>query len=194
MIIINPVVRLKITSVGATFCFAETIGNGRPEAVFVSYNKRRLVENAGTSKARFVWGKCPVSYFLNIGDIIVAEIGDGNKKLKAATNWAPKTVWEGVHGPAGKTAGQVFDLISKIDLGKLDPEKDGDRIVRIKDPNGKQFPRGYGSLAKLLNERTHQEIRDFAESGTVVEAQFNGRWVQVRNPFFLPATVAKIAA
>jgi len=193
MIIVNPIVRLKITSAGPSFCFAEIVGE-TPETVFISHKNRCAVANAGKKSARFDKSlPCLSSYFINTGDIIVAEIGDGNEKRKMALNWAPETVWDGIRGSAGNTAGKVFDFIKAIDLAKLDPKKDGGVNVRVKDSNGKQFARGYGNLTKLLDERTHQEIKDFAQSGSVVEACINGRWVQIKNPFVI-ALIPKIAA
>ena len=182
--------KLKIVSVGPNFCFAETLEK-RPEVVFVSHKNRRSVEYAGTPRARFGQGKC-LPYFLNVGDIIVAEIGDGNAKRKQATAWAPETVWDGVRGSAGKVAGQVFDLISGINLKKLDPEKDGNVTVRVMDQNRKQLERGYGILSKMLVP-SHEDIATFSQVGNIVEALISKRWVQIKNPFF-KVTVAKIAA
>jgi len=156
-----------------------------------------LVNNAGTSRASFSVEKCPIPYFLSVGDIIIAEVGDGNAKRKQALSWAPESIWDGVRGSAGKTAGKVFDLISKTNLVTLDPKKDGTVIIRIKNPDGKQFERGYGNLSTMLG-RTHDDIVAFSQAGNVVEALIGEKrwlqsWVKIRNPFVL-ALIPKIAA
>ena len=189
--------KLRITSVGPVFCFAETIGDKKPEAVYVPQNNRRLVNNAGTSRTSFSVEKCPIPYFLSVNDIIIAEIGDGNAKRKQALSWTPETVWDGVRGSAGKTAGKVFDFISKTNLATLDPEKDGAVIIRVKNQDGKQLDRGYGNLSKML-DRNHEDIVAFSQAGNVVEALIGKKrwlqsWVQIRNPFVL-ALIPKIAA
>jgi hypothetical protein len=188
-----PVTKLRITRVGHLFGFAETV-DGKKKPVFVSYGKKRLVENAGTSHARFVWGKCPIPYFLSVGDIIVAEIRDGNKKRKAAINWAPESVWNGVNGnnPASKTSNKVFNFISKSDMPKLNPETDGSVAIRVLNSDRKQLDRGYGKLETMLG-RTNEDIVAFSKVGIIVEAQIKKCWIQIQNPF-VKITVAKMAA
>jgi len=153
-----------------------------------------MVKNAGTPSARFIWGKCLISYSLQVGDIVVAEIGDGNEKRRMAVNWAPESVWNGVksESPASKTAGKVFDLIKKIDLPRLDPEKDSSVVIRVLDSNRRQLERGYGNLAKML-DREQEDIVIFSHVGNIIEAQIKKCWVQIKNPF-VKATVTQIAA
>ena len=196
--------KLAVISTGSQFCFAETI-EGRPENIFVAHNYARNVLWAGTTKTCFAITRPQQPYFLNIGDVIVAEIGDGNEKRKMAVAWAPENIWEGTYEtktrfvqPAAIAVAKVrkpaVDFIgaNKTEIRRLDPNKDGNVVIRVLDQNNHQVDRGYGSLSKLM-DRDHKDIELFLAFGNKVEALIDKRWVPVKNPFIV-VTIPKIAA
>lgn len=211
----TQVVEIQVTHIGAEYAFGVT-QNGKPEDIFVPYDRRRAVESSGTSKASFSTDAIDYPrWLIGKGDIVVALIGNGDEKRRKAVAWAPKCVWEktapgklcGKRGQNGfnKTAHQPASVIPKkiwprqvVDLLrdgvkhllKLDISRDKGVIVRVLS-EGKQLDKGYGPLHKML-ERDPEIMLLFANHNNVVEANINGRWVQIQNPFM--GKIQEIAA
>lgn len=180
--------------------------NAAKEDIFIPYNCRRAVHDAGTRSVRFSEDFINYPrYEVKRGDIITAHLGYGDEKRRKATAWAPQCVWENtgdavisdVHikshpfkndvvvKPQSTPRLQVTNLLASspaVHLKKLDPRKDSKIIIRFLDKNRKQHEMGYGPLKTMLR-RDAATIHILADRENITEALLNGKWEKVHNPF-----------
>jgi hypothetical protein len=194
--------QIKIVSVGKAFAFGEVVSRKKqPETVYIPWYGRKSVSNPGTKTTEF--GEDFLPYIIEVGQIIMAEIVDGNEKYRKVSKWAPEPAWtgkgevkiflekekiptppktEGAVRPAEPKKPAINLLVEPPKEPRLDPQKDGGVVVRVRDQNGKQLEKGYGPFRRLLS-READELNSFAEAPMVEAELKKGIWTKVQNPF-----------